>query len=149
MTKKNTPIQKTNSAVVRAPASEQTHEIQQVTLVGTIGKLSTKTLGNDNRLVTRGKLEYYTKSAVSTQREHNTRIELEIWDDVAVNALKSVSQGDTVRVTGELFQRRWTEQENGEDVQRSMHRINVSAFQILKKAVPKKGKYEEYATASK
>lgn len=131
-------------------AQETTQEIQQVTLVGVVGKLSTKTLGNNhNRLVARGKLEYHTKSAVSNQREHNSRIELEVWDDVAVNALKSVSQGDTIRVTGELFQRRWTEQENGADVQRSMHRINVSAFQILKKAVPKKGKYEEYAVAAK
>lgn len=131
-------------------AQETTQEIQQITLVGTAGKLGTKTLGsNHNRLVARGKLEYHTKSPVSNQREHNSRIELELWDDVAVNALKTVGQGDTIRVTGELFQRRWTEQENGADVQRSMHRINVSAFQILKKAVPKKGKYEEYATASK
>jgi single-stranded DNA-binding protein len=122
-------------------------KVQSITVEGKIGKLFTKTLGGDNRMVARTKLEYYTKSAVSDKREHNSKIEIEFWDDIAVKALEELKEGSTVEVTGELFQRRWEEPgvDPAQGGKRSMHRINVFEF----KKVSSPGKYAKYSKPKK
>jgi single-stranded DNA-binding protein len=122
-------------------------KVQSITVAGKIGKLFTTTLGNDNRMVVRTKLEYYTKSAVSDKREHNSRIEIEFWNELGEKALEELKEGSEISVTGELFQRRW--EEPGSDPansgKRSMHRINVSTY--TKIHTP--GKYAKYAKSNK
>lgn len=122
---------------------------QQIQIAGTIGKLNTKTFGNDNRMVARGRLEYFTKSTVNTKREHNSRIELEFWDDLGALAMSELREGTKVIVTGELFQRRWDDDLSKEP--RSMHRINVSAYTIQSSPItavtPKKvGRFAKFAS---
>lgn len=133
----------------KVTTKKEEQSTQLITITGKLGKLTKRFFGNDNRMVGRGKLEYFTKSAVNDDKEHNSRIELEFWDDLGAKATDDKIEGAMVTVTGELFQRRWIEE--GTNQLRTMHRINVHSYKLVSKgSAPKaEGKYSKYATASK
>lgn len=123
-----------------------------VTLTGVISKgLSTNVIAEGNRMVVRAKLSYPCDSVCDdkkTKESRNSLITIEMWDEFGEKFIHDFNSSQTkeLTITGELFQRRWTE--NNE--YRSMHRIKVTDYKFKQKELPKKtGKFLKYKELGK
>ncbi len=122
---------------------------QIITLTGILEEpFNAKAISGGEHLFASSKLRFNTLSKTDDSNSHNSWITLEAWNDRA-EAVLHLKKGSKVKVSGELFQRRWTDDHGNKN---SMFKIAVESIE-LEEAVkeqpvlqkkPSKAKYSKY-----
>lgn len=117
----------------------------KVTIEGTAINHKVYVIEKGTKMVVRVKIRYQSDCVTDDTGSTLSIIETEFWDNMGEAILADLEKKQDVKLklTGELFQRRWTE---GSQL-RAIHRVKVSSYQKIQDkptAVKAEGKYSKY-----
>jgi hypothetical protein len=122
----------------------------KVTIEGTVISHKIYVIEKGTKMVVRAKVRYQSDCVTDDTGSTLSIIETEFWDNMGEAILAELQKENNakIKLTGELFQRRWTE---GTQL-RAIHRVKVSSYQKIqdKPSAVKatEGKYAKYKKAA-